>query len=137
MRWVALALVGGLLGCGREASPCIPEGTYDFFLVRSVSAVTQAGTITFASDGGAGLLVDGEPARACALSHASDDRQAPIGACQLGWSCEPTECPGCTRWILGLMYRPAPDGVLPQGTVLAPGESNFEGSWSAAPRGTP
>ena len=128
--WV-LAVVG-LAGCG-GATPCVPEGPHDFFFLRRQGFVAQAGTLSFAADRSATLAIEGEPERRCTLASLSDDRGAPIAACQVSWSCEPVDCPGCTRWLLGLLYRPGADGVLPQGS-LSSLDGTVSGRWSAAPR---
>jgi hypothetical protein len=127
MRWVAVML---LCGCGVDALPCEPKGTFDFFLVRS-AGLSQSGTFTSTGNGSATLAIDGEPARACTVSYQSDDRGAPIASCQIGWSCAEPECASCASWRLGLLYRPAEDGVLPQGTVTT--ADGGIGAWSAAP----
>ncbi len=127
---LAVVLVG--CGGGGAALPCVPEGAHDFFFVRRQDFVTQSGTITFAADRSATLRLGGEPARRCAPASVSDDRAAPIAACQVSWSCEVVECAGCSRWLLGLLYRPAADGVLPQGTVFSV-DGTVSGRWSATP----
>jgi hypothetical protein len=126
------ALLTALLlsGCGPTATPCLPAGELRFFMSRGLSCAPLAGALTIADDRKTATLTleDGFSGR-CAVS-GSDDRDQPIGVCQLTVNCVQT-CAACERWSLSLFHRGGNE-LWSGGAMSDLPTCNF-GTWSATP----